>query len=427
MSQHHSHFPISRSGLNYALSTEPLLLNGMKVLFDQSASVYPVALDAKVDSAASQKSLLGNLFAEQKSAYSLPFTRGRADGVAVSGSATATNVDDWRNAGKGHNLQYAQDIKLWLNTIYPVSRLGVIYSASNDEKRKIIQRIFSVLKFGGLSYRRSASPIAGDPTANVFVPWDKPLAAALSHGGRVLIRVKHLAYGLIYPHPDYAYQHRLWNWIVTGRFDPSPAALVNEAAKLLPRAASTHEIKFDAEGPYEGKPPITNTTNNYGMNVAIGGEGGDDADGNPILANGLHGHLYLRHDLAREPNDFDCAMLIGCETTRPMDFEGDGGEGHLGTKHSLWGVAQPVSVTGGNKWEEINDPNGKPGKLDCMRVDIDSVDKLLRATTFGEVSALPAGQRLEEVIARYTGSDVGRDIFELHDRYRDTVEIWLRS
>lgn len=47
MNQHQSQFPSDRSELNYALSDEPILLNGMKVIFDQQASVYPVNLQVK--------------------------------------------------------------------------------------------------------------------------------------------------------------------------------------------------------------------------------------------------------------------------------------------------------------------------------------------------------------------------------------------
>ncbi len=47
MNQHQSQFPNNQSELNYALSDEPMLLNGMKVIFDQKASVYPVNLQLK--------------------------------------------------------------------------------------------------------------------------------------------------------------------------------------------------------------------------------------------------------------------------------------------------------------------------------------------------------------------------------------------
>lgn len=40
-------FPYLESGLNYALADEPIILNGMKVIFDQTAPVYPVNLKRK--------------------------------------------------------------------------------------------------------------------------------------------------------------------------------------------------------------------------------------------------------------------------------------------------------------------------------------------------------------------------------------------
>ncbi|MBW4419905.1 MAG: hypothetical protein KME13_11850 [Myxacorys californica WJT36-NPBG1] len=42
-------FPSIQLGLNYALSNEPILLNGMKVIFDQPVGVYPVTLESKVE------------------------------------------------------------------------------------------------------------------------------------------------------------------------------------------------------------------------------------------------------------------------------------------------------------------------------------------------------------------------------------------
>lgn len=42
MTSKQTKFPRSQPGLNYALVEEPILLNGMKVLFDQPVSVYPV-------------------------------------------------------------------------------------------------------------------------------------------------------------------------------------------------------------------------------------------------------------------------------------------------------------------------------------------------------------------------------------------------
>ncbi len=42
-------FPHQKTGLNYALNDEPILLNGMKVIFDESVAVYPVHLQEKTN------------------------------------------------------------------------------------------------------------------------------------------------------------------------------------------------------------------------------------------------------------------------------------------------------------------------------------------------------------------------------------------
>lgn len=47
LSTAYSIFPWAPSGLNYALANEPVLLNGMKVIFDQPVGLYPVNLESK--------------------------------------------------------------------------------------------------------------------------------------------------------------------------------------------------------------------------------------------------------------------------------------------------------------------------------------------------------------------------------------------
>lgn len=47
MNERQTLFPASQPGFNYALTDEPILLNGMKVIFDQQVPVYPVTLERK--------------------------------------------------------------------------------------------------------------------------------------------------------------------------------------------------------------------------------------------------------------------------------------------------------------------------------------------------------------------------------------------
>lgn len=42
-------FPQFETGFTFAMSNEPMLLNGMKVIFDQPVGVYPVTLESKVE------------------------------------------------------------------------------------------------------------------------------------------------------------------------------------------------------------------------------------------------------------------------------------------------------------------------------------------------------------------------------------------
>ncbi len=429
LSMANSIFPYSASNYTTALSEDPVLLNGMKVIFDQSAAVYPVNLKLRE---ASSQSFRASQPVNKNGSYSTPFAdggRGRANAIDIDnriGNLDAITVQgDWNNKDLPVSGQYWQDIKLWLNTIYPLH--GQSRSEMDTQKSKIIQRIFSLLRFGGLKYRISSKD------DNNWQLWDKPIAAALSHGGRVLIRIHHKAYGQIYSQPAYQHRHRVWNWLVAGEFEGTDQPMINEQARLRRRTAATHKIKFDRlTGPHEVKlGQITAIqSGHYGMNIPLGGEGGKNALDQPILANGKHGHLYLRHDLAPDDSSWDCAIMIGCETTRPDGFEGESGEGHLGTSHSWIGSPQSISATGGKKWEDIDEEN-TPGKNNCIRVDIDGIDKLLAVTTFNQIDALPNQfylntSDLNELIRPYTQVNVAESQFELHPDYRETVKSWLQ-
>jgi len=48
-------YPMQLKGYSGSLSTEPVLLNGMQVLFDQPVAVYPVVLEHKNQEPGSRK------------------------------------------------------------------------------------------------------------------------------------------------------------------------------------------------------------------------------------------------------------------------------------------------------------------------------------------------------------------------------------
>lgn len=45
MNRLHAHFPSPPGGLAHALADEPVLIDGMKVLFDTKVALFPVTLD----------------------------------------------------------------------------------------------------------------------------------------------------------------------------------------------------------------------------------------------------------------------------------------------------------------------------------------------------------------------------------------------
>jgi hypothetical protein len=311
-----------------------------------------------------QRSQIKKNIAEAKSYYAAQF------------AYTATTQADWQSAGQSYQVQYAIDSKLWSNTIYPPG------GATDPELRGLLKRIFTTLAGGDIAASQANANnklkyrISADST--LWNVWNKPLASALSHGGRVLIRIKRGVQG-----QD---KHEFWNWLVQGKANASNAPTVNPLAGLQSRDASTHGIQFGTQtGPKEISYTLgrASKVKNYGMNIPMGGNKGIGAGGNPIAADGSHGHLFLHYDVAPSSDTvWAAAILIGCETKAPTGFPGAGGESHLGTTHKWYhfGKKQAVSVTGGSKWSwtdeqtkqkmKIDDPSGVPGSEDCMYVDV---------------------------------------------------------
>lgn len=93
-----SQFPVDQFEWGYALSDEPVLLNGMKVLFDKSASVYPVNLEPKngvAFNSSMAKSLRNNRdFASGLSTYSMAQSLDWDDAKKLKIYASLTRLND---------------------------------------------------------------------------------------------------------------------------------------------------------------------------------------------------------------------------------------------------------------------------------------------------------------------------------------------
>ncbi|PWY55036.1 hypothetical protein DGG96_14090 [Legionella qingyii] len=91
--------------------------------------------------------------------------------------------------------------------------------------------------------------------------------------------------------------------------------------KVFSRSA-THNVRRDMEGNVvEGKgfllgligqlPGLIKTPQDFGINIAMGGDGQDNFYGKKISANGCSGHFYFHR------NDSDCLLMLGLEQTAP--------------------------------------------------------------------------------------------------------------
>ncbi|OKH45567.1 hypothetical protein NIES2101_26305 [Calothrix sp. HK-06] len=211
---------------------------------------------------------------------------------------------------------------------------------TNTAVRRILQRIFALLHLG-LTYRNGNNP---------YQAWTQHVAVALSHGGRVNVKL-----------PANSGDDIL-NWLFVSQ-------AIKDQAGVGTRASSTHNIKITQGGQFQEKKELFKFIGmtHYALNLAVGGIGNLDVNGNPILPNGSYGHLYLGY---RKPEANTMGgMLIGIEN------DAYGSTNPLGHKHGLSAKEAEMSPTGGLKVDKIGSPAG-PGDTGFMLVDLTTVANL---------------------------------------------------
>lgn len=324
--------------------------------------------------------------------------------------------------------QKAWDILVWTNTLYPklkawdLDRMNRTISSlqqrllkkSVDKKivenielyinnrvtaqTKFLERLFMTLEYGNLEYKPSEN------TGKQWLPYNKaPIPSALSHGGRVIIRVSQSAQEKNEP-------NLFWNWLVTGQAKTSDErGPINPQAGIFKRTHATHAVKYDVDlGPVEiGKKRPWATAGHYGMNLALGGLFYTNAEEELVFPDGRHGHLYLHlsepyYD-KKKNKDWAEAILVGCEGVMPAGYPKDNKDNdtgwptktfekevftvydgpyvygtpkphlhnHLGQAHSTIGTPSKISATGGQKWSAMEIGDDFPGKYG-MRVTVDN-------------------------------------------------------
>ncbi|WP_437895102.1 hypothetical protein [Sorangium sp. So ce124] len=196
---------------------------------------------------------------------------------------------------------------------------------------EVLTNVFHLLQEGAEIY---------DAGAKSHVPLrDVPVAKLLSHGGRVNIQIPAGT-------PPYAVTELL------GITDSHG----NPKAGVFPRAFGTHHValgkgKFKEEGGHVAAIKSKfDDTELYGINLAIGGLGLKDFNGDVILPDGAHGHIFIGHRPPRQ--DRPGALQIGIETTGP---NAPSTVGYIHNWRSTEKTANPISSVGGLKQDKIGD------------------------------------------------------------------------
>jgi Novel toxin 11 len=284
--------------------------------------------------------------------------------------------------------QFDLDVALWY---------GAIAHPASPDEGAFLTRLFGVLYYGGILFKDNqdnwhdwnAAYGARNPTV--------PVAAALSHGGRLLIQLppsnaaanwnaKPATGVLASPSKQEAFVR--WKYFAKNKTDRGDFSfwtwLNGNPPVAQNRVISTHGLAL-ADQPTvtangnklylkETKGSTAGTSHSkrhqhYALNPSLGGLGlNSPLSGNPVQGDGLDGHLYL---LFFPPNEFRCGgLLVGCENAQ----FGMGSNRHTGAGHGAGGAANETSATGGFKWADLGRTNMIPplpvGKKGDMLVDL---------------------------------------------------------
>ncbi|WP_437764412.1 hypothetical protein WMF27_35515 [Sorangium sp. So ce281] len=199
----------------------------------------------------------------------------------------------------------------------------------HQQSLEVLTNVFHLLQEGAEIY---------DAGAGSHVPLrDVPVAKLLSHGGRVNIQIPAGT-------PPYAVTEFIG--ITDSHGNPKDG--------VFPRAFGTHHValgkgKFKEEGGHVAAiKSKLDDTELYGINLAIGGLGLKDFNGDVILPDGAHGHIFIGHRPPRQ--DRPGALQIGIETTGP---NAPSTVGYIHNWRSTEKTANPISSVGGLKQDKI--------------------------------------------------------------------------
>ncbi|MET9762303.1 DUF4157 domain-containing protein [Streptomyces sp. NPDC006372] len=260
-----------------------------------------------------------------------------------------------------------QIFQTYIKTLLPPGISDDVPDAAKHRQRvergtELLTKIFLILKEGLKVF---------NPEAGMHEDFKDDVAHALAYGGRVNIRIPHLADG------QHGYELPQWLHITKGdRKFWEPKSTPEKP--VYRRGFGTHHMDIDENkkdgprGDFVEKGEIGATVQNwldphshlYGLPVAVGGMGNNDYHGDTILPNESYGHVFMGYKPPTRKRDG--ALQVGIETAGP------GGRTPDGYKHGLTSSEKnnnPVSHFGGHKDDK---PGGKAPLASSQRhVDLE--------------------------------------------------------
>lgn len=260
-------------------------------------------------------------------------------------------------------LQY--DIDMWKQT----------YRDMSAERRRIIARLFTVLRYSTLTWsptsrNKFARPELARGSNRQNFLWNWPLASAMSHASRIIIRI-----------PPYGHtpadRDRFWLWLTNNRV----------GQEIFPRV-STHGcertgfglMSRDVQDPLverKGKSDaVFHRGNHYGMNIAVGGRV-PQVDMTPTKnavtneGSGAFGHIIFCY---RQPKSNNCGyLMVGIEASGPhADDQFGSGHGWGGEQNGsglgLYWHHSDVNIFGMDNIAMSEGPGYLPAKYDGIHI-----------------------------------------------------------
>ncbi len=304
--------------------------------------------------------------------------------------------------------QFRKDVILWYATMMQQPPAGHMIAGKKLEEKHLAQlkqtqdflkRWVLMLASCPLSYvtKKNASSLPiSNPEHQDLMPFAFPLAAALSHGQRMIVKLLDVTY------------NQMYNLLLSG--DKNVAPTID-----FMRSFASHQVSERGGELLEDKVfagvAASIQGNHRGVNVPLGGVGNINELGSIIGPDGQcyqagakkHegsyqlGHVYIRRDKfssARMPNDINLAsLLMGVESTAPGSTSpfSTGGKSHNVTSGAM-DQTLSRSSTGGQKWEVLL-PNMGPASYGGCFLNVSPAQFTRLEKLFSAALALPAAEQ----------------------------------